>query len=611
MYLKNNRRSMSPIYQRFLVLILLLACTTGELSAQKRMVDWLKASGSHPGWDRVDADEREGRWTREQALEQKLRMALAPATVDARYAGLESEYAIKCISPLLWEAEQLKVPTEAIIEAGKITESQQNQEFTLLSNGKWFEISYFLEGEHAISEVDDDKNGIPDYAEITAHYADSSYRHMVFNLGFSAAFPKKNMPIRINLRKLPEGVYGYVNPFDSANTIMFLQSNYNQPLFIRNDDENKPIGALKVTLAHELRHVLQSVVIRSFHPAFSWIEMDATLMEELVFDNVNDYYTYLKHSNSIFSQPGKTLIPGSYFHVSWALYFIEKFGTEFWKKVWQDLANPPTSPDMIGAITRVLASYNTSVEEHLTRNIVWHFASASEHRPSYGFSESASYPLIKRDSILSDLSRSIQISVPSTPNYAARVYELDLRTYSFSTSDTLQFTFRDDQPSLEFSPGFLAYYKDGTVQEFMPKRINDAEIAIRPPFQFSKIEKMAIVMVNTSGSARSGVMKLSTSMAVTLESERPELPDRTVIFPNYPNPFNPTTTIPFRLASSGNVRLEVLDLLGRRVALLADTYYNAGPHQIVFDAGNLSTGVYFTRLITPEGTFTQKMSLIK
>lgn len=80
---------------------------------------------------------------------------------------------------------------------------------------------------------------------------------------------------------------------------------------------------------------------------------------------------------------------------------------------------------------------------------------------------------------------------------------------------------------------------------------------------------------------------------------------------NYPNPFNPSTTIPFELFEASNVRMEVYDMLGRRVALLVNETLQAGRHTAVFDAGSLPSGVYIARLQAGGVVFSRKMLLVK
>ncbi|MDW8436664.1 MAG: M12 family metallo-peptidase [Chloroherpetonaceae bacterium] len=65
---------------------------------------------------------------------------------------------------------------------------------------------------------------------------------------------------------------------------------------------------------------------------------------------------------------------------------------------------------------------------------------------------------------------------------------------------------------------------------------------------------------------------------------------------NYPNPFNPSTIIRYQLPAMSAVKLEVFDMVGRRVALLVDGEQDAGRYETLFDASALSSGIYFYRL---------------
>ncbi len=89
------------------------------------------------------------------------------------------------------------------------------------------------------------------------------------------------------------------------------------------------------------------------------------------------------------------------------------------------------------------------------------------------------------------------------------------------------------------------------------------------------------------------------------------LPARVTLEPNYPNPFNPATTITFGLPSAGSARLTVYDALGRRVAVPVDGLLPAGRHVVTFDAGGLAGGLYLYRLETSTGTLTRTMTLLK
>ena len=80
---------------------------------------------------------------------------------------------------------------------------------------------------------------------------------------------------------------------------------------------------------------------------------------------------------------------------------------------------------------------------------------------------------------------------------------------------------------------------------------------------------------------------------------------------NYPNPFNPTTNIRFSLPQSVQVKLSVYNILGQEVAVLANGGFQAGTHEVQFDATHLSSGIYLYTLQTENSILTQKMILSK
>lgn len=80
---------------------------------------------------------------------------------------------------------------------------------------------------------------------------------------------------------------------------------------------------------------------------------------------------------------------------------------------------------------------------------------------------------------------------------------------------------------------------------------------------------------------------------------------------NYPNPFNPSTTIRFTLMESAEVSLKVYNVLGAEVAVVLNQYMPAGVHSVTFNAGELTSGVYFYTLTTGKFSVTKKMNLIK
>jgi subtilisin family serine protease len=110
----------------------------------------------------------------------------------------------------------------------------------------------------------------------------------------------------------------------------------------------------------------------------------------------------------------------------------------------------------------------------------------------------------------------------------------------------------------------------------------------------------------------------STEWTVQIESvlgvegdELAELPSRFLLHGNYPNPFNPSTTIEFNLPVPADVTLEVYDLAGRVVAELIHDRIEAGRHHLTFDATGLASGIYIARLSAADYAGIIKMVLVR
>jgi hypothetical protein len=89
------------------------------------------------------------------------------------------------------------------------------------------------------------------------------------------------------------------------------------------------------------------------------------------------------------------------------------------------------------------------------------------------------------------------------------------------------------------------------------------------------------------------------------------LPRKFELMQNFPNPFNPSTTIGFSLPQTAFVTIEVYNSLGQFIKTLANGSFPAGSHRINFNAGNLSSGVYFYKLNANDYTSIKKMILVK
>ena len=115
--------------------------------------------------------------------------------------------------------------------------------------------------------------------------------------------------------------------------------------------------------------------------------------------------------------------------------------------------------------------------------------------------------------------------------------------------------------------------------------------------------------VNEHGRGLPAEVVVALPTVINTESE--ELPAEVTLSANYPNPFNPETTIRYALPQAGNVRLAVYDLLGHEVAILVDRSKPAGNHTVRFGAGNLPSGLYVYRLHAGDEAIVRTMMLVK
>jgi hypothetical protein len=108
----------------------------------------------------------------------------------------------------------------------------------------------------------------------------------------------------------------------------------------------------------------------------------------------------------------------------------------------------------------------------------------------------------------------------------------------------------------------------------------------------------------------SAVRSFTTATNVSVD-DGATLPTTPRLYANYPNPFNPTTTLRFALPQAGPVTLTVYDATGRRVAQPVSETLPAGVHTVTFEAHALPSGLYLYVLHTGELHLTRTMALLK
>lgn len=608
--------------QSLALLALLLVSTS--LSAQDRS-ERHSHFGDHPILQSIEIAAQNGLISKDEALLQKFYAGFDLEKLDPIYRS-ENDPPIKCMVPVMIEYELLKSEASPTIaaEIEELLDPQTPSQVgnTYISPSGIFIFKYDTSGTNAVPAEDSNENEIPDYVESAAFAADSSYSYMVETLGYTDFI--ENGPYEISFRNM--NVYGRTI-FSGSSSRIEVNNNF-EGFDPNTHPDGDVIGALYATIAHELKHSSQFELIgQSLREFTVWTEMDATLMEHVVFPDVNDYYNYIMDKNedfnedfsdeneywdrnsphrlSIFDDPGSAT-PGLYWHVTWMIYFHEKFGPEFWVAVWDVIEQDRASGSgnefrFIESMDQVLESNGSSIQNEHIENHMWHMGSGPDFAGyNFGFPDRENYPNAElgEAQILTANSPTFINQVAPLESFAARYHDLVPSNNSLGQPLFIL----DSEDTKGFGLGVVGYFEDGSVEYLTSFDPNSTRQILQTTWSWADLVDVNIAVINTNQSGS------PSTYFVEINSIEP---DEDIISQNFPNPFNPTTRIEFALSDTKDVLIDVYDTLGRKVATLVDGQLNSGFHSIIFDGSGMASGVYLYRIVTNEAVISKKMLLIK
>jgi hypothetical protein len=448
------------------------------------------------------------------------------------------EHPIRCLTSIILDYEQnpdsredlghiLGINSLEDWEKKKQNQAQIMAADTLMSASGRFQLIYETSGDNAVPLTDANQNTIPDYVEWAANYADSSWTHLVVNLGFVDPVPDLSKPI--NIRFLKMNSYGF---FQSGTRTMTIHNNFTTAPFPtpNRDPEGNQKGALKVTVAHELKHAIQFATIGN--PGSNWIEMDATMAEEVVFPTVKDYLNYLTsgrttgNTQSLFLNPSISA-PNQYYHATFGLYYRERFGDQFWVDVW-NRANSVNTTNLFLMMEQELMSRNHNPDDELITMYLWHLASGSSGSvDGYGFKDKLLYPN----------------SIPSNTDLESRLpYTSTWRSFTQRSANFFIFS-RDTHEEFDelylallrqlgskkrMGFGVIYWLSDGSVRTQIIRSDDDREFftgqtssrntlnfgfyGIRIPVESAYIRKIGVALVNPNAFPQSAQLVTGTNL---------------------------------------------------------------------------------------------------
>ncbi|MDP2301628.1 MAG: T9SS type A sorting domain-containing protein [Ignavibacteria bacterium] len=163
---------------------------------------------------------------------------------------------------------------------------------------------------------------------------------------------------------------------------------------------------------------------------------------------------------------------------------------------------------------------------------------------------------------------------------------------------------------------YLMFYQDMTPLSFeipandSAKLIFDLFVIMPKLSHFTDIWNDTISIFNNS--INNSTQNIAVLSDITLGNEdENNIPIKYELFQNYPNPFNPNTQIKYSIPESEYVEIIIYDILGDEVKSLVSEYKAAGKYKIEFNANNLSSGIYFYRIICGRFSETRKMLLLR
>ena len=203
--------------------------------------------------------------------------------------------------------DQLSVETQ---QAFREAFTRYSTAYTYDSPGGFFKLHYDLTGTHQVPSADIDSSGVPDFVEKCAAYCDTS---LDVHVALGYLLPPSDGGLggdeKLDVYFENMGYYGYAvpegpgpEPWNDYYSYLVLHNNF-QGFPSNNDPEGDQAGAAKVTAAHEFHHCVQFAY--DINEGSWFMELDATYMEDIVFDLVGDNYNYL---NSFFMYPEKSLL---------------------------------------------------------------------------------------------------------------------------------------------------------------------------------------------------------------------------------------------------------------------------------------------------------------
>jgi hypothetical protein len=388
--LKNSATSVSTAFTVVVILAILSGFAPASAAEQGTVM------GTALGL--IQSEYESGNIGLDEKAQLELTAIFAPANLPAQFqpsAAAKERYFRSATITLLeiknnWD---LLSPETRSLASSYMT--RPDRQFSLVSPSGYFTLHYDTLGTDAVTTTDVDMNGIPDLVEKCAAYCDTT---VSIHAGLGYLLPPSDdtaggdSTYDVYFRDI--GDYGYTlaeidgpEPWDDYTSYLVLNHTF-EGFNPNGDPEGSVYGAAKATIAHEFHHAVQ-FAYSGGQPSW-FMELDATYMEDLVFDQSNDNYNFLPY---FFNAPQSALSTSSlhsYASFIFGLYLAQKFDTSLMVAIWEGgrFENIVTVLE-----DSLMANYGWTLDSAFAEFALWNYFTWIRDDGNH-HEEAASYPFV-------------------------------------------------------------------------------------------------------------------------------------------------------------------------------------------------------------------------
>ncbi len=600
-----------------------------------------------------------------QADKQKLSQAYEAQLIErvkSVFSSKGAEEEVKrpiCATPIFLEVkanwDRLSMRTRKILQADIERPTFDFTEYTYDTPEGHFKIHYVREGENAVYNPDADynANGHPDWVDTTGMVLEHAWDTEINVLGYNRPPSDIHNPDTAD-NGGDERYDIYLLDLLSQNLLGYTQSEYlvspqslSATSYIVLDIDYIKLGHtqlewLQVTAAHEFFHAIQmgydameyEYEAENEHIKPYWMEMSAVWMEDMVYDDVNDYLGYL---SDFFNYPWlslKTFRSNRDLHpygsCVWPMYLSERFDATIIKDIWEGCAevqgnNAIDYPDGESATDKALQARGGNFDDAFREFTVWNYFTGDRARPQLFYSEGDLFPEVKADT-----HTVYPVNLTQPPNFPGNLgsnYVVFIPDPSLAEGG-IRIEF--DGHGIDYKVTALGYnpaYLEPFDTTFLLNPLTmSGKAEVYNWSNYNDIVMIPAVIARSPDFPR--MYEYQAEYDSSLLGESP-LPQADRILQNYPNPFvieneSGLTYFPFVLALPSRVRIDIFTLSGERIKTIVprnDPKLPIGEYldellAMPWDGKNeegeyVSSGVYLYRFRTDRTTVIEKMAVIR